>query len=212
MKRLIYSVLALLVVGTVAYIVYIHRVQLGLVAENSTPTELPNPDLRTAPVAWQMVDRTAQGFKVEMPAGANQITIPAYTERGAAQEVEMIQASPNSETTYAVMWADNPPVERSSGESADKTLDTALNGALARSQTTLVNVTRGNQLGYPARDFTAHNDGGGIFDARLILVGQRLYMLIASFPDASARRNEDVNHFFDSFKLASTPTSTPRND
>jgi len=203
-KRAIYLILALLVVGTVGYIVYVYRVQLGLASENSTPTELPNPDLEPAHVAWQVVDRSAQGFRVEMPADAAQITIPAYTERGGAEDVDMIQAAPNSETSYAVLWADNPPVERASGESVDKTLDTAVNGALARSQTTLVNETRANRLGYPARDFTACNDGGGVLNARLILVGQRLYMLIAAFPAASARREEDVNHFFDSFKLAST--------
>ena len=45
------------------------------------------------------------------------------------------------------------------------------------------------------------DQSGGLFNARLILKGTKLYMMIAAFLAASARREEDVNHFFDSFKL-----------
>ena len=106
--------------------------------------------------------------------------------------------------TYAVAWDDNPPVERASAEAVERTLDNARDGALARTQTTLIGESHANYLGYPSRDFSGENQSGGLFNARLILKGTRLYMMIAAFPAPSARRDEDVTHFFDSFKLTST--------
>ena len=164
--------------------------------------EQTNPGLRPAHVAWQEVDRGPDGFTVEMPGGSSETQVPAYTEQGVAEQVEMIEASLDPDTTYAVAWADNPPVERvSSGEGAEKTLDLARDGALGRTQAMLLTESRENRKGYPSRDVLARNAGGGILNARLILAGSRLYMLIATFPDSSARRDEDVNHFFDSFSL-----------
>jgi hypothetical protein len=136
-----------------------------------------------------------------MPSDTSEIQVPAYDAEGGAEEMDMIVATPNAETTYAVAWDDNPPVERASGEAVERTLDNARDGALARTQTTLVGESRTNYMGYPGRDFSGRNQSGGLFNARLILKGTTLYMMIAAFPAPSARRDEDVNHFFDSFKL-----------
>jgi hypothetical protein len=48
----------------------------------------------------------------------------------------------------------------------------------------------------------ARNAEGGILNGRLILAGSHLYMLIATFPRNEERREEDVNRFFQSFKLS----------
>lgn len=196
-----------------AYLVYEYRADFGLAGPRSNQESSnggqTNPDLRPARIAWQTVNRAADGFKVEMPASASETQVPAYTEQGVAEQVEMIEASFEPATTYAVAWADNPPVERvSSGEGAERTLDMARDGALGRTQTTLLSESRDNHNGYPSRDFSARNAGGGILNARLILAGTRLYMLIATFPAASARRDEDVNHFFDSFSLTTDGVTT----
>jgi hypothetical protein len=155
-----------------------------------------------------MLDRSPDGFKVEMPAGTRQTQVPAYDQRGDIDQVDMIYAYPDAQTTYAVTWADNPPVERASGDGAETTLDMARDGALARTQATLIGESRDRRDGFPARNFSGRNQGGGIFNARLILAGRRLYMLIATFPADSARNDEDVNRFFDSFTL----TSAARNE
>ena len=99
-------------------------------------------------------------------------------------------------------------MERASPDGADRTLDLARDGALARTQATLTGESRDQRDGFPARDFSGCNVGGGILNARMILAGRRLYMLIVAFPAASARSEEDVNRFFDSFSL----TSAARND
>lgn len=197
-KRSLTLVFGIVLLGVIAYLVFEYRADFGQGGQRNAA----KPGMLSAQIAWQIVDRSAEGFKVEMPAGAGETQVPAYTGQGVVEQVEMIEASLDPETTYAVAWADNPPVERvSSGEGAERTLDMARDGALGRTQTTLLSESRDNRNGYPARDFSARNAGGGILNARLILAGTRLYMLIATFPAASVRHDEDVNHFFNSFSL-----------
>lgn len=216
-KRWYYFVLGVILVVGLLYI-WLHRVELGLASPpvndtdstytsgsggNSSPVATDN---RPARIFWQKVDRSGDGFKVEMPADIKEMQVPAYTSQGSAEQVNMLYAYPDAQTSFSVAWADNPPVAQASSMAVDKTLDTATDDALARTQTIMVAVSKANRQGYPARDFVARNTNGGIFNARLILVGRRLYMLIAAFPSDAARRPQDVARFFDSF----TPVSGGR--
>jgi hypothetical protein len=207
-KRWYYIVLGGILILGIVYI-YLHRVELGIVGPASTGTEdasgasvdQTTSSATPAHIVWQKVDRAPDGFKVEMPIDSKEIQIPAYTASGGSEQVEMIYAYPDAETSYSVAWADNPPVARANGMAPDRTLDMARDDALARTQTTLVAESKTNRLGFPARDFSGRNVGGGVFNARLIMAGSRLYMLIASFPSAGARRDEDVARFMNSFTL-----------
>jgi hypothetical protein len=147
-----------------------------------------------------------------MPSDVKEIQIPAYNESGGADQVSMIYSYPNSETSFSVAWADNPPVVRVNNRVPDRILNMARNGALARTQTTLEGESRITPGGFPALDFAARNAGGGVMNSRLISAGSRLYMLIAAFPSANARRDQDVTRFFNSFRTtfsASIPESMP---
>jgi hypothetical protein len=115
----------------------------------------------------------------------------------------MLMVKPDANRTYAVAWADKPPVARMNDLVPDKTLDQARDGALTRTNTTLISEIRSNPQGFPGRDVVAHNVGGGILDTRLIYARPRLYMLIATAPSSAARNEEDVIHFFNSFAIAS---------
>jgi hypothetical protein len=204
-RKWVYFAAFVVVIGVIAYFVYQHRAWLGLgSAGGGVPTEEASTDQQPAHLSWHAIDRVQDGFRIDMPSDPSEIQIPAYNEKGDAEEMEMIVANPNAETTYAIAWDDNPPVERVSGQAVERTLDNARDGALARTQTTLIGESHANYLGYPARDFSGQNQSGGLFNARLILAGTKLYMIIAAFPAPSARRDEDVNHFFDSFKLTRT--------
>lgn len=210
MQRWYYIVLGGILIAGGAYI-YMHRNDLGLSSPSATPVDVSSDQSSSqsssqyipARIVWTTIDRTPQGFKLEMPADSKEIQIPAYNQTGGADQVDMIYAYPDAETSFSISWADNPPVERVSGGSVEKTLDAARDDALSRTQSTLAGETKSIRQGYPVRDFVGRNDGGGVFNARLILAGRRLYMLIAAFPSASARRPEDVNRFFDSFHLLS---------
>jgi len=206
-----YILLAVFLILGVVY-VYRHRVDLGIVSpagrgnEESTSSDIP-ASARPANIAWESVDRSSDGFKVEMPVEIKQIQVPAYNFQGGAEQVDMIYSYPNPETCFAVAWADEPPVERANSDVPDKTLEMARDDAMQRTETTLVSETPLSQQGFPGRDFSARNLGGGVFNARLILARKRLYMLTATFPSVDARREQDVIRFFNSFSLVAGSTN-----
>jgi len=191
-------------------VAYTHRQQLGLTgdhaigADDSRDSSEPTSSTgHPANISWQKVDRSSDGFRVEMPANQSQIQVPAYNEAGNTDQVNMIFSNPDAETTFSVAWEDNPPVARVNKEVAERTLSMARDGAVERTQTTLVSESANTTQGFPGREFTAKNSGGGVLNSRLIYAGSRLYMLSASFPSSGARRDKDVNRFFNSFVVTS---------
>jgi hypothetical protein len=194
--------------------VFFHREELGITGSRSLASaasqavDAAAPVLRTARIDWQPQDRTGDGFKVDMPEDPRQLQVPAYGGAGTSEPVNMIVSSPDGGTTFAVAWADNPPSMRAVNRAPDPTLDTARDGLLTRTQTQLVSETRSRPQGYPARDILARNVGGGVMDARLILAGQRLYLLTVAYPSMGARREADVQRFFNSFAVTQVPAVT----
>jgi hypothetical protein len=187
-KRLLTLVFCIVLIGVIAYLVYEYRGDFGLGGVGNGQGNGANPGARGDQTAWQTIDRSVDGFKVQMPAAANETPIPAYTGSGVVEQVEMIESSADGESSYAVAWADNPPVERAVSEDPEKTLDMARDGALGRTQTSLISESRGEIDGHASREFLARNAGGGILNGRLILKGTKLYMLIATFPNTGAAR------------------------
>jgi hypothetical protein len=153
--------------------------------------------------SWRQVDESSQGFKLEMPGDPKQIVVTADNEAGSTEPISMLQVKPQPDRTFAVAWAEKPPVARMNDLVPEKTLDEARDGALARTATTKISEIRSNPQGFPGRDIEARNVGGGILDARLIYAGSRLYMLIATSPSAAGRNEDDVARFFNSFTIAS---------
>jgi hypothetical protein len=214
-KRWQYFALAVGVVAGSAY-VYLHRGSLGLsnlLRASGEATDVADGIGRLAKLNWKTVDRPNDGFKLELPADVNDLEVPAYNEAGATEPIKMLFANPDADTTFAITWQDNPPVVRVN-RAAEKTLNMARDGMLGRTQTTLVNESHGLHQGYPSLDVSARNAGGGILNARLISCGNRLYVLMALFPSASARR--DVTRFFNSFVPSrpsiaeTTPSPSPQ--
>jgi hypothetical protein len=174
---------------------YQHQAELGL-AMSLTPDALEPAHLH-----WQKVDHTEDGFKVELPDTEKQSQIDAQNAVGSTEPINMISAEPDTNTKFSVSWADDPPVARASRMDPNLTMDAARDAALERTKSTLAAEKRLSYQGAPARDFSGRNADGGVFSARLIFSGRRLYMLMASFPAAGARRDKDVTRFFNSFAM-----------
>lgn len=203
MKRL-YLYLAGPLLFIIAVYVWGHRTEFGFLRD-WLPSRQADGLINTGSspdLAWRPVDETSQGFKIEMPGDPKQVVVQATTETGGTEPISMILVKPDANRTYAIAWAEKPPVARMNDLVPDKTLDQARDGALNKTQTTLVSEIRSSPQGYPGRDVVAHNVGGGILDTRFVYAGTRLYMLIATAPSAAARREQDVTRFFNSFAVA----------
>jgi hypothetical protein len=148
---------------------------------------------------WRTVDRVGDGFKINLPGDARDLQVPAYNESGGSEPVHMLMAAPNADSTFAITWQDNPPVMRISSHVPERTLSAARDGMLVRTQTTMVSQLLSTQHGNPTLDVLARNVQGGILNARLICVGNRLYIMMALFNSADAAQDQDVSRFFDSF-------------
>jgi hypothetical protein len=202
-KMYLYLIAILIVIGAVY--VWGHRTEYSLLRE-WLPTRTAEGVIDTArsqQLEWQPIDETAQGFKIEMPGEPKRVVVQANNEAGSSEPISMLLVKPDSDRTYAVAWAEKPPVARMNDLVPDKTLDQARDGALSRTSTTAVSELRSNPQGFPGRDVVAHNVGGGILDMRFVYAGARLYMLIATSPSAAARHEEDVTRFFNSFAVSS---------
>jgi hypothetical protein len=209
-KRWHYFVLAAVAAAGALY-VYSHRETLGNLTRvwgNSADRTAESESPRPLGAGWQTVDRSAEGFKIELPGEPKDLVAPAFNETGGAEPIRMLVASPGPDTSFVLTWQDNPPVARVNNHAPDRTLNMARDGMLARTQTMIVNESLSLQRGNPSLDVSARNAGGGVLEARLILVGNRLYILMALFPSAGARREKDVSRFFDSF-AASRPATIP---
>ena len=209
MKRVYLSLMVILVLIGAMY-AWNHRHDLKFLSQwlPSGPAEGIIQPPSTAQLEWRPVEDTSIGFKVEMPGDPKRVVVQATSETGGNEPISMLLVKPDSGRTYAIAWAEKPPVARINDLVPDKTLDQARDGALNRTQTTLVSEIRSNPQGYPGRDVVAHNVGGGILDTRFIYASPRLYMLIATAPSSAARHEQDVIHFFNSFAIA-TNTQIP---
>jgi hypothetical protein len=211
-KVYLYMIAILILIG--AIYVWGHRNDFGLLRE-WLPTRQAEGIIDTArgvQAEWRPVDETSQGFKLEMPGDPKRVVVQATNEAGNTEPISMLLVKADSERTYAIAWAEKPPVARMNDLVPDKTLDQARDGALNKTNTTLVSEIRSNPQGFPGRDVVAHNAGGGVLDTRFVYAGARLYMLIATAPSASARHEQDVIRFFNSFTIASNtqiPESIP---
>jgi len=94
-KWLFSIVLSVILVAGLIY-VYLHRQELGLggsrpaqVAETASSTVTQTSQTGPAPIVWEKIDRSSDGFKVEMPTGVQQTQVPAYNERGSEEPVRI---------------------------------------------------------------------------------------------------------------------------
>jgi hypothetical protein len=203
----------LLVVAAIIWYIYFYSGFFRPEGHTSTASNSPSSDTggyHPPQINWQMVSRPEDGFRVEMPVDGKELQVPAFNESGATEPVKMIFSNPDGETTYAITWEDNPPVARVNHRDPDRTLDQAVDGMLARTQTTLVSQSRIALNGFSARDIAAKNNEGGLLEARLIFANDRLYTLMAVYPSASAMREQDVVRFYNSFTTLQPGGATPQ--
>ena len=106
MKWLFSILLTVILVGGLSY-AYFHRQELGLggsrpATVEETAASVPNQTSQAgpAPIVWEKIDRSSDGFKIEMPSGVQQTQVPAYNDHGGEEPVQMIFSNPNADTSF----------------------------------------------------------------------------------------------------------------
>ncbi len=114
-----------------------------------------------AQLEWRPVEDASIGFKVEMPGDPQRVIVQATSETGGNEPISMLLVKPDTDRTYAIAWAEKPPVARMNDLVTSLTLDQATRWSPQQDPDHLVSEIRSSPQGYPGRDVVAHNVGGG---------------------------------------------------
>lgn len=178
-----------------------HAVLLALAMASAcraprVPTGAP-PELLPG---WRRITSTPGAFSVAMPVAPTPQTERVETAYGVVV-VDALSAA-FGDMFYAVAWADYPPETRWARPA--RVLDEVRDRARARSRGRVIAERPISFAGYPGRDVEIEShpipDVTMVSRARLVLVGTRLYQVIAAGP-----LREGATAFLDSFRLAPPP-------
>lgn len=151
---------------------------------------------------WQEYSGRDNSYSVLMPGTAME-SVESRPSPVGQLDLKLAMVDKGGNGAYMVGYADYPDNFRSF--ESDELLETASNGALSRSRSTLVNKKKITLDGYPGVEIEmlppeGQVSGGGRAFSRIYWVAPRLYITFAGGPD-SADINRSVKKFLDSFKL-----------
>jgi hypothetical protein len=150
------------------------------------------------PLKWETYTAPDNSFTTEFPGKPTVETAQAPVEGGGTKPVTMISVKPSASTAYMVSYVEDDNV---AGKSADDVLANARDGSLSKTQGTVLQQNRLTIQGYPAMDIQASARGNSRFDARLVVVGKRLYMIMVVATVEQDRSPKNIQRMFASFKI-----------
>jgi hypothetical protein len=154
---------------------------------------------RLLPHRWETYTAPDNAFLIELPAKPRIETIQAPREDGGGTVIiNAITAAPTSHTSYSCDYTER---DHHGGESSDKILESARDGSLRKTQGTVLNQRRITVQGYPGLEMQVSARGDSLVDERLLVVGERLYMIIAVATIKQDRESKTIQRVFDSFKI-----------
>jgi len=159
------------------------------------------------PYRWETYTAPDRTFSINLPDKPNvethqwattdfPVEHPEEVAGGIAIE-NVVTAEPTNHTEYRCVYIDHGNVE---GFSPDGVLESAVNKILRKILGTVLNQKRITVQGHPGLEMQGRASGNSLVDARLIVVGDRLYILIAIAREQD-REPKTVQRMFDSFKL-----------
>jgi hypothetical protein len=153
----------------------------------------------TQPAAWTEYSSSAGRFTVLMPSKPEEKTMEAPSDL-VSGTMKMTTAVAITDTTvYAANFCDYPA--EISKLPAKQVLDSAQKSAVSNMRGRLLGDEEITLKGHPGRAIRIEsNDSQMLFRARIYLVGNRAYQIIAIGPKHVVV-SRDAERFFDSFKL-----------
>ena len=149
---------------------------------------------KSAQSDWIVFSPKNGGFSVKLPSKPTERSLPQSTEPGQISSPLYELASEG--LNYVITYKDHPFSEDSqTDEFLKRAADAGITGAGGK-------VTSNKPIsldGYPGREVKGDN-AGFLYQSRVYLVKQRLYLLIVWLP-ADQTSSENAAKFFESFKL-----------
>ena len=150
------------------------------------------------PYSWQTYAAPDGTFSIELPSKPTVETSQTPVEGGGNITFHLINATTTGGKVYSCSYAD---FENANPKPPDQVLESARDGSLGKVQGTLVSQNQLTVQGFPGLQFQARVRGNSLMDSRYLLVGKRLYMMMAVATAGRKSEPKAVQRMFDSFKL-----------
>jgi hypothetical protein len=147
------------------------------------------------PYRWQRFNASDGSFSALFPANPEVASREVESATGAVIVMHEVTATPSKSTTYFCGYFDDP---RLAGDTVEEALNSARDGGIANVEGHLVSEQRLEVSGHPARDIEARARGNSILDMRLVVEGQRVFILMVVGQNADSK---NVHKFFESLQL-----------
>ena len=147
---------------------------------------------------WQTYTALDRSFSIELPDKPSEETTQIPTEDGGTAVVHLVSVKPNKHSVFSCAYTNRDTPEE---KTADRILHSALEGSMRKIQGKVVSQKEITVQGNPGLEIRASARNNSTVDARLIVVGSRLYMIMIVDTEQS---NDDkaVRRVFQSFKLS----------
>ena len=150
------------------------------------------------PHKWQTYTAPDNSFTIELPGKPTVEATEAPVEGGGTKPVTIVSVKASDSTEYMVSFVEDDSI---AGKSADEVLANARDGSLAKIQGKVLQQNQLTVQGYPALEVQASARGNSWIDSRLVVVGKRLYMIMAIATVEQDRDTKNIHRMFESFKI-----------
>ncbi len=131
---------------------------------------------RYLPHRWQTYASPDGSFSIQLPGKPSIEPTKISLEGEGTTTANVISVAPTDHSAYVITCFEHPNVGQ---KSPDEVLDAARDGGLRKIQGTPVIQKRITVQGYPALDVQARARGNSLADLRIVVAGNRLFMMMA---------------------------------
>jgi len=150
------------------------------------------------PYRWETCAAPDGTFSIDLPGKTTLETRQAPLESGGTMAFHTISVASVRNSAYTLAYVERTNVGEKSSE---KALESARDGSLRKAEGTLLTQNRITVQGFPGLDMQARARGNTFMDSRMVVVGNRLYMIMAVAASEQDREPKTLQRIFDSFKL-----------
>jgi hypothetical protein len=151
------------------------------------------------PYSWQTYSAPDRSFSVQLPGKPEVEDQRIQVAPNGTVTSHQVSTAPTKTTTYGCYYFEDP---RLGNAPSDKVLDVAMDGAVSKIQGSVIHEEHLDVSGHLARDAEVRARGNALVEMRLIVVGQRTFMLMVVDARRRSADTKNVRKFFDSLKFA----------